>query len=186
MDSEEPKRVIHECFRNTHLLGSRLALAARSIVYGKQVLYSSPLFREATIELQPDGSTAMRLWLDHGEVLTSRGNPATGFELAAADGRYVAANARVEGDTVLVSTRSVPKPVYVRFGWMGVVENNLFNAQGLQILKATQIGPDCKANSRFDETSSFCGFLLVWIIDPVCVLREHAFGCTGFHFADCP
>lgn len=112
-------------------VGARLALAARSMVYGERVPYSSPLFREATTELQPDGSVALRVWFDHGEGLTYQGKPATGFEVAGADGKYVPAEARVEGSTVLVTAQSVAKPVYVRYGWMGVMDSNLFNAQGL-------------------------------------------------------
>ena len=112
-------------------VGARLALAARSMVYGESVAYSSPLFREATTELQPDGTVAMRVFFNHGEGLTYRGRPATGFELAGADGRYVAADAKVEHDSVLVSAAGVAKPMSVRFGWMGVVDNNLYNAAGL-------------------------------------------------------
>ena len=111
-------------------VGNRLALAARSMVYGEKVQYESPLFRQATTVSQADGSTAMRVWFNHGEGLTYHGKPATGFELAGVDGKFSAAEAKVEGDTVLVSAPSVPRPVYVRYGWMGVVDNNLYNAAG--------------------------------------------------------
>ncbi len=112
-------------------VAARLALPARAMVYGEKVAYASPLFREATRELQPDGSYAMRVWFEHGEGLTYRGKPATGFELAGRDGKYVAAQAQVQGESVLVSASSIHEPAYVRFGWMSVVENNLYNAQGL-------------------------------------------------------
>lgn len=112
-------------------VAGRLALAARDMVYGEQVAYESPLFRQATTELQSDGSTSMRVWFDHAEGLSYHGKPATGFELAGADGKFVPAEARVEGNTVLVSAPAVPHPLYVRYGWMGVMENNLYNAAGL-------------------------------------------------------
>ena len=112
-------------------VGNRLALAARSMTYGEKVAYQSPLFRQATAESQSDGTSAMRVWFDHAEGLTYRGQPATGFELAGADETFVAAQAKVEGDTVLVSAPGIPKPMYVRYGWMGVMESNLFNAAGL-------------------------------------------------------
>ena len=112
-------------------VGNRLALAARSMVYGEKVPYESPLFRQATVEQGNDGTTAMRVWFNHGEGLTYAGKATTGFELAGEDGKFAPAQARVEGETVLVSSPSVPAPVYVRYGWMGVVESNLFNAAGL-------------------------------------------------------
>lgn len=112
-------------------VGARLALAARAMVYGERVEYASPLFRQATPELQPDGTGALRVWFDHGAGLSYRGQPATGFEVAGADGKFVAAEAKVDGETVVVSSAALPNPRYVRYGWMGVVQNNLYNAAGL-------------------------------------------------------
>lgn len=112
-------------------VADRLALAARAISYGEKVHYRSPLYREATRELLPNGEMGVRVWFDDAENLSFRGRPATGFEVAGADGKFVAADALVEGQTVLVHVAAVPDPVAVRFGWMGFVQNNLFNADGL-------------------------------------------------------
>ena len=111
-------------------VGARLSDAARAIAYGEKLAYQSPLFRQATTELQGDGTTAMRVWFDHGEGLTYRGKLATGFEVAGADRKFIPAQARVEGDTVLVTAPALTQPEYVRYGWMGVMDNNLFNAAG--------------------------------------------------------
>lgn len=112
-------------------VGHRLALAARHTVYHENVPFASPLFREATTELEPNGSTAIRVWFDHAEGLTARGQPIDAFELAGADHHFMPAQARIDGETVVASAAAVPHPVYVRYGWMGVVTNNLFNAAGL-------------------------------------------------------
>jgi sialate O-acetylesterase len=112
-------------------VGHRLALAARHLVYGEDVPYASPLFREATVELQPDGSTALRVWFDYAQGLTTHGGPSTAFEVGGADRHFVPAVAKIEGETVVVSASAVPHPVYVRYGWMGVMPDNLFNAAGL-------------------------------------------------------
>ena len=112
-------------------VGARLALGARALAYGEQVPYASPLFRQATTEQLADGSMALRVWFDHGQGLTYRGKPADGFELAGADGKFVPAAAKIEGDTVIVSSSTLTKPVYVRYGWAGVMDSNLFNAAGL-------------------------------------------------------
>ena len=120
-------------------VAARLALAARAMVYGEQVEFASPLFRQATTELQTDGSTSMRVWFDHDQGLTYRGQPATGFELAGADRKFLPAQARVEGGTVLVSAPAVSHPMYVRYGWMGVVQNNLYNSAGLPASTFTSV-----------------------------------------------
>ncbi|MGC2635607.1 MAG: sialate O-acetylesterase [Acidobacteriaceae bacterium] len=113
-------------------VGHRLALAARHLVYGEDIAYSSPLFREATAELQPDGTTAMRVWFDHAQGLTVKGAAlSTAFELAGPDHHFVPAQAKIDGDTVLVWSSALPHPSYVRYGWMGVMPDNVVNAAGL-------------------------------------------------------
>jgi len=109
----------------------RLALAARHIVYGEDIAFASPLFRQATAETEPSGSTALRVWFDHARGLTSRGDPIDAFEIAGSDHHFVPAQARIDGETVIVSASAVPHPVYVRYGWMGVMPHNLYNAAGL-------------------------------------------------------
>ena len=111
-------------------VGTRLAAAARATVYGESIPYSGPAFRMATTEMHADGTTALHVWFDHAEGLTYRGKPTSGFELAGADHHFVAAEARVTGQSVIVSSASVVHPLYVRFGWTGVVNNNLYNAAG--------------------------------------------------------
>jgi sialate O-acetylesterase len=112
-------------------VGARLALAARHIVYGETVVSSGPLYRETSREVSENGSSSLRVWFDDAEGLTSRGQALSSFEVAGADRHFVAATARVEKDTVVVSSAEVSHPVYVRFGWAGVVDANLFNGVGL-------------------------------------------------------
>ncbi len=123
------KTNIHPADKQT--VGLRMALAARATVYGEHVAYESPLFREATSERLPTGATALRVWFDHAEGLHGSGPALEGFELAGEDRHYVAAQARLEGTTVLVSSTAVPHPLYVRYAWPSFFDHNLFNAAGL-------------------------------------------------------
>ncbi len=109
----------------------RLALAARSLVYGERIAYAPPLFRQATIQLEPDNTTALRVWFDNAERLSTNGKPLEDFELAGEDHKFVKAQARLEGDTVVVSAPTMPHPTYVRYGWTSVVPGGLYNAAGL-------------------------------------------------------
>lgn len=112
--------------RDKRTVGTRLALAARALSYGEAIPYAGPLLRQAT----PEGS-ALRVHLDHAEGLTTRGSPVAGFEIAGADGRHVAADARIEGTTVLVSSPLVAAPRSVRYGWADNPTVSLYNAAGL-------------------------------------------------------
>ena len=112
--------------RDKKTVGTRLGLAARALAYGETLAYSGPLFRQAA----PEG-TALRVFFDHAEGLATRGGPVVGFEVAGADGRYVPAEARIEGSTVVVSSASVAAPRSVRYGWADNPPVSLYNAAGL-------------------------------------------------------
>jgi sialate O-acetylesterase len=107
-------------------VGTRLALAARAVAYGERVEYSGPLPREVAKE-----AGALRVWFDHADGLTGRGGPVKGFEVTGADGKWSAAEARVEEGTVVVRSVAVETPVRVRYGWADNPDCNLFNAAGL-------------------------------------------------------
>jgi sialate O-acetylesterase len=108
-------------------VGHRLALAARAITYGENIEFSGPLFRKAG----RDGKD-MRVWFDHAQGLMAKGEGApAGFEIAGADRRYRPAMARLDGNSVVVSSPEITEPQYVRYGWKDVPVVNLYNGAGL-------------------------------------------------------
>ncbi len=122
-------------------VGQRLALAARKLAYGEASLIASgPVFREA----KADGAT-MRVRFDEiGSGLTIGQAPwraagdaqwpqdrLVGFTLAGEDGQWHDAEAKIEGDSVIVSSASVAKPVAVRYAWHNSPRCNLYNREGL-------------------------------------------------------
>lgn len=54
-----------------------------------------------------------------------------GFQISGADGKFVAAEATIEGDTVKLRSAQVADPKYVRYGWADFALANLFNKAGL-------------------------------------------------------
>jgi len=113
--------------KNKQEVGRRLALAALARQYGQSVAYSGPLYREARF----DGAEA-EITFDHAEGLaTSGGGEVVGFAIAGADRKFVWANARIEGERVIVWSDAVPSPQSVRYGWGVNPETNLTNAAGL-------------------------------------------------------
>jgi sialate O-acetylesterase len=123
LDVGDPTNV-HPADKQT--VGERLALAARGMVYGEDVAYQSPLFREATTE-----PGAMRVWFDHAKGLKVLIMQVEGFEVAGADHHFVPATAKIEGETVVVRSKDVPEPKYVRYAWTGIAPSPLYNAAGL-------------------------------------------------------
>ncbi|MCC6587751.1 MAG: sialate O-acetylesterase [Bryobacterales bacterium] len=115
--------------RNKQDVGARLALAARHIAYGEQLVYSGPRFRTVSSE----GGAKLRVWFDSvGGGLEARGGgQLKGFEVAGADGIWQSADARVDGPTVVVSSSTVNNPKQVRYAWASNPDCNLINAEGL-------------------------------------------------------
>ena len=113
---------------NKQDVGKRLALWALAKDYGKQVVYSGPLYKS----MKAEGGKAI-LAFDHvGGALASRdGKPLSHFQIAGEDKKFVDAQATIAGESVVVSSDAVPKPVAVRFGWHQLAEPNLMNQEGL-------------------------------------------------------
>jgi sialate O-acetylesterase len=108
-------------------VGHRLALWARALSYGEDVSYSGPAFRQAT----PEGNS-IRVWFEHhAKGLVAKGGELTGFEVAGADGKFVPATAKIDGNQVVVTSDAVTEPRFVRYGWAANPACNLFNGEGL-------------------------------------------------------
>jgi sialate O-acetylesterase len=115
--------------RNKQDVGSRLAAWALANTYGKkELIYSGPLYESMSVE-----GNKIRLKFKHvAEGLVAKGDiPLQDFIIAGEDQQFVAAEAVIDGLTVVVSSDKVAKPVAVRYGWRDDAEPNLFNSAGL-------------------------------------------------------
>lgn len=114
--------------KNKQDVGNRLALWALAKTYGKKLVYSGPIYRSME---KKDNQIVLRF--DHaGSGLVAKdGQPLKGFSIAAADKKFVWAEARIAGDTVVVSSPAVPDPVAVRYAWADNPVCNLYNQEGL-------------------------------------------------------
>jgi sialate O-acetylesterase len=105
-------------------LGLRLGLAARAITYGQTTAYSGPLYDHMEVE-----GNAIRLHFLHAENgLAFKGGAGTGFEVAGADDVYAVATARIDGDTIVVSSPGVAAPETARYAWAGFPAASLFSS----------------------------------------------------------
>ena len=113
--------------KNKQDVGLRLALIARAQTYHQAVEYSGPMFRTAAPE-----NGAIRVYMTHADGMQARGGGAiAGLEVAGADGKFVEAQATVDGNTLLVSSAQVAAPVAVRYAWADDPVCNLVNQAGL-------------------------------------------------------
>jgi sialate O-acetylesterase len=113
--------------RKKEPVGQRLALAARALTYGEEIEYSGPLYDSM---LSQNGKAAIRFKHVGGGLIAKDGE-LKGFTIAGEDGKFVPAQAKIEGSSVVVSAEGVTDPKAVRYGWANVPDVNLFNKEGL-------------------------------------------------------
>ncbi len=113
--------------KNKQDVGLRLSLAARALVYGEDIVYSGPLYDYMLI-----GGNTIRLHFKHiGGGLVAKGGKLEGFAIAGADREFVPADAKIAGDTIVVSSENIDKPIAVRYAWDENPVVSLYNKEGL-------------------------------------------------------
>jgi sialate O-acetylesterase len=122
-------------------VGHRLALAARHVAYGEDLIYSGPTYDSMSVE----GDKIRIKFKNVGSGLTIAAAPSTqegvppaaaaselkGFSIAGDDKHFVWASAQIDGDSIIVSSADVHDPKAVRYGWANNPEVNLYNKEGL-------------------------------------------------------
>jgi len=113
--------------RNKKPVGDRLARWALAQTYGRDLVYSGPLYRSMQVE-----GDRLRVFFDHvGSGLIARGEGLGQFEIAGEDGTFVPAGARIDGESVVVWSDDVEKPTAARYAWSDAPIAGLFNKEGL-------------------------------------------------------
>jgi len=111
-------------------VGYRLSLLARGTVYGEELTCSGPMYKSVRFE-----DARAIISFDHvGKGLGQKGNVLNGFSICGADETFHPADATVVGETVVVSSSQVDKPVAVRYLWKNWIDGDevaLFNEAGL-------------------------------------------------------
>jgi len=136
--------------QNKEAAGERLAKIALARTYGKPLPCSGSLYRSMKIE----GDKIRLTFTDTGDGLVAKELPASyivatknhttapfvrntpksqleGFAICGEDKKWVWADARIDGDTVLVWSDQVPSPIAVRYAWADNPTCNLYNRADL-------------------------------------------------------
>ena len=110
----------------------RLARKAEAMVYGKDVACDGPEFAGFRQE-----EHAVRIYFRNvgSGLMTTDGESPKGFVLGDRAGKLYPAEARIEGDTVVLTSASVPEPQRVRYAFAGFCRVNLVNREGFPAWK---------------------------------------------------
>jgi sialate O-acetylesterase len=111
-------------------VGERMALGAEKLAYGETGIVSSgPIYKSAKVE----GNKIVIAFENTGSGLMAKdGKDLAQFAVAGDDRKYIWANARIEGDKVIVWNDKIDHPKYVRYAWADNPEGaNLYNKESL-------------------------------------------------------
>jgi len=135
--------------RNKADVGERLAKIALAGTYGKPVPFSGPVYQSMEIA---DGKALLKFAHTDGGLVAKplpdsyvvrsdtntsaplvRHSPQSGvegFAICGSDHKWVWADAKIDGDKVIVWSEKVPAPVAVRYAWADNPTCNLYNGAG--------------------------------------------------------
>jgi sialate O-acetylesterase len=115
--------------RNKQEVGRRLSLLALARTYGRREVEDSGPALERVVF----GEGNARAYFSHAAGLRARGggNEVKGFTIAGVDGVHHSVVARIEGDTILLTSARVPAPKSVRYAWADNPDADLENGAAL-------------------------------------------------------
>jgi sialate O-acetylesterase len=139
-------------FRNKKEAGERLARIALANSYGKAIPFSAPMYDSMTVEgisirlhfsrvdqglvaKQLPAIYALKSTLpaDQPLIKNSPDSELQGFMICGNDRKWIWANAKIDAQTVLVSSPQISHPVAVRYAWADNPTCNLYSSAGLPV-----------------------------------------------------
>lgn len=109
------------------IVGERLALCALAEHYGNEAAWQGPTFQ--SLRRLPG---ALELHFDHTDGgLVAKGEKLGEFSVAGKDRKWHWADAKIQGNTIVVSSPEVPEPEAARYAWQSFPTATLYNGAGL-------------------------------------------------------
>ncbi len=115
---------------NKQEVGRRLALIALNKDYGQSnLIYTGPTFKE----MQLKGNQAILTFdnIASGLVAQDPYGYLRGFQIAGPDQKFTPAQAKIQGNQVIVSNEKIQNPVAVRYNFEDTPDGNLYNSANL-------------------------------------------------------
>jgi sialate O-acetylesterase len=109
------------------IVGERLAFVALAKTYGEKIPFAGPTFKSVE-----KISGALKISFTHADSgLKIKGDKLGEFSIAGKDRHWHWADAKIDGDSIIVSSPEVPNPVAARYAWQANPEATLYNGAGL-------------------------------------------------------
>ncbi len=113
--------------KDKRIVGERLAYAALAQTYHEKIPFQGPTFKSMNVD---QGTVTIHFAHTEGGLTAKDGAPRE-FSVAGADRQWHWADAKIVGDTVVLSSAAVPQPEAVRYAWQSNPQATLYNGAGL-------------------------------------------------------
>ena len=107
-------------------VGYRLAQWALADIYRQDIIAMGPIYKTSKI----DGHNVV-IEFKYADGLKSKTDKLEGFAICGEDRKFVWADAVIDGEKVVVSSRDVSNPVAVRYAWAANPKFSLYNKAGI-------------------------------------------------------
>ncbi len=108
-------------------IGKRLSLVALAKKYGKNLRYSGPTLDYVNIR-----KNKLIVHFTHADGLTTKNNkPLKDILIAGIDLKFKVAKVKIQGNTLILSSKNIENPRFVSYGYRPFTEGNLINKAGL-------------------------------------------------------
>ena len=112
---------------NKQDVGYRLGLQAERIAYGRKLVSSGPTYKG----LELKGDQVIVKFDNLGGGLVAKGSLDKAFAILGSTGKWTWADAKIVGNTIVLSAKGVVAPMYVRYAWDEDPNAPLYNKEGL-------------------------------------------------------
>ncbi|MDV6168780.1 sialate O-acetylesterase [Flavobacterium sp. DG1-102-2] len=113
--------------RNKRPVGERLANLVLSDVYTlNKGIVNGPLYKSVSTK-----GNKLTIYFSNAAGLRFKGKTSAQFEVAGRDGRFYQASAKIEKESIVVTSKEVRNPVKVRYAWRNTATADVFNSAWL-------------------------------------------------------
>ncbi len=128
IDNANPEKPTDVHPKNKQEIGRRFALIARANVYGEnKLVYSGPIYKSMDIN-----GNKVKIEFDHvGSGLVAKNGKLDGFAIAGKDGKFVWANGKIDGNTIILWSNEIEHPTTINYGFGRNPITSLYNKEGL-------------------------------------------------------
>ena len=107
-------------------VGERLCLQAEKLFYGLDVAAFGPIYKSHVFK---DGG--IELYFDHAENGFTIKGEVQGFEIAGEDGEFTAADVKIDGGKIFISSEKVSEPKHARYNYINYADVTVYNETGI-------------------------------------------------------